>query len=161
VQHEAEPIVGEACVIGEHVSREPPELIIESVEHGGAVDAHPLNNILIEVVEQLLACIALAGADLGLEVTLELVELELDLLGRATLLVDAGDALLKVDARLHGAEHFVAGAEHAVEKAELLVQELVHAHVGGVPLVKEVDHHDIEFLTVTVAAPDALLDALR
>jgi hypothetical protein len=29
------------------------------------------------------------------------------------------------------------GAEHAVEDAELLVQELVHAHVGGVFLVEE------------------------
>ena len=81
--------------------------------------------------------------------------------GRAALLVDGGDALLEVDARLDGAEHLVAGAEHAVEEPELLVEELVDALVGGVLLVEEVDHHDVELLTVAVATPDALLDALR
>src|SRR5450756_2048467 len=115
VEHEAEAVLGEARVIGEHVPRETPELVVEAVEHRAAVHAHLLDDLLIEVVEELLAGIALAAADLGLEVELELVELELDLLGRAALLVDAGDALLKVDARFHRAEHFVAGAEHAVE----------------------------------------------
>ena len=136
-------------------------MIVEAVEHRVAVHAHSLHDLLVEVVEQHLAGIALAAADLGLEVELELVELELDLLGRAALLVDAGDALLKVHARFHGAEHFVTGPEHAVEEAELLVEELVYAHVGGVLLVEEIHYHHVELLTVAVAAPDALLHALR
>ena len=79
-----------------------------------ALDAHLLDDLLVEVVEQLLAGVALAGGDLGLQIPLELVELELDLLRRAAFLVDGGDALLEVHARLHGPEHLVAGAEHAV-----------------------------------------------
>ena len=161
VQHEAVAALGEARVVGEHVPREPPELVVEAVEHRVAVDAHLLHDLLVEVVEQLLPGVPLAAGDLGLEVELQLVELELDLLRGAALLVDVGDALLEVHARLHRAQHFVAGAEHAVEQAELLVQELVHAHVGGVLLVEEVDHHHVELLAVAVAPPDALLDALR
>ena len=92
---------------------------------------------------------------------LELVELELDLLRRAALLVDRRDALLEVHAGFDGAQHLVAGAEHAVEEPELLVEQLVDALVGGVLLVEEVDHDDVELLAVAVAAADALLDALR
>ena len=96
-----------------------------------------------------------------LQLPLELVELELDLLRGAALLVDGGDALLEVHAGLDRAEHFVAGAEDAVEQPELLVEQLVDALVGGVVLVEEVDDHHVEFLAVAVAAADALLDALR
>jgi len=54
-------------VFGEHVPREPPQLIVEAVEHRAAVYAHSLHDLLIEVVEQHLAGIALTAADLGLE----------------------------------------------------------------------------------------------
>ena len=59
------------------------------------------------------------------------------------------------------AEHFVGGAEDAVEEAELLAQQLEHAAVGLVALVQEVDDDHVVLLAVAVAAADALLDALR
>ena len=76
-------------------------------------------------------------------------------------LVDGGDALLEVHAGLDGAQHFVAGAEDALEELELLGQQLEDALVGGVLAVEEVDHHHVVLLAVAVAAADALLDALR
>jgi hypothetical protein len=67
VQREAEAISGEARVTREHVPRETPELVVEAVEHRTAVHAYSLHDLLIEVVEQHLAGIALATADLRLE----------------------------------------------------------------------------------------------
>ena len=139
---------------------EPPKLLVETVEEIVALDAHLLHDFLIKVVQELLPSVPLAGGDLGFQFPLQLVKLKLDLLRRAALLVDGGDALLEVHARFHRAEHFVAGAEDAVEQAELLIEQLVDALVGGVLLVEEVDHHHVELLTVAVAAADALLDAL-
>ena len=108
------------------------------------------------------SCASLRPAAISrFEFLLELVELELNLLRRAALLVDADDALLEIDAGLDGAEHLVAGAEDAVEEPELLVEKLVDPLVGGVALVEEVDDDDVELLAVAVAAADALLDALR
>ena len=60
-----------------------------------------------------------------------------------------------------GAEHLVAGAEHALEQAELLGEELEDALVGGVALVREVHDDDVVLLAVAVDTADALLDALR
>ena len=161
MQHEAVAIAIEARRVGKEMPRKAPELLVEAIEHGVTLDAHLLHDLLVEVVEQLLASIALALRDLRLHLQLELVELELNLLRAAALLVDGGDALLELHPRLDHAEHLVAGAKDAVEEAELLVEELVDAQVGGVLLVEEVDHHHVVLLTVAVTAPDALLDALR
>jgi hypothetical protein len=48
---------------------------------------------VIEIVQELLPGVALASGDLGFQFPLELVELELNLLQSATLLIDGGDAL--------------------------------------------------------------------
>ncbi len=124
--------------------REAPQALVEAVEHVLALDADLLDDLLVEVVEQLLAGIALAKRDLVPELALELVELELDLLRRPALRVDRRDALLEVDAGLDRAQHLVAGAEHAAEEPELLVEQLMDALAGGVGLVEEVHHHDVE-----------------
>ena len=63
--------------------------------------------------------------------------------------------------RFDGAEHLVAGAEHALEELELLGEQLEDALVGLVLPVEEVDDDDVVLLAVAVAAADALLDALR
>ena len=41
-----------------------------------------------------------------------------------------------------------------------MIEQLVNAHVGGIGPIEEVDHHDIVFLSVPMAAANALLDAL-
>ena len=156
-----ESSVVEAGVGSQVKPRQLPEPVLEAVRDSPRSDAHLLDDFLIEVVEQLLPGVAGLSAISRFQFVLELVELELDLLRRAALLVDGGDALLEVHAGLDGPEHFVAGAEDAVEEAELLVEQLVDALVGGVLLVEEVDHHHVELLAVAVAAADALLDALR
>src|SRR5262249_1183278 len=90
-----------------------------------------------------------------------LVEIEFNLLRSATILVDVGDALFEVHAGFDAAEDFVACTKHAVEEFEFLIEQAVNVLVGGVSSVQEVDHDHIALLAVTVAAPDALLDALR
>ena len=122
----------EAGIGCEQVPGEPPEPLVEAVQVIAALNADLLDDLLVEVVEQLLAGVALPLGDLRFQLALELVELELDLLRRAALLVDGGDALLEVHAGLDRAQHLVAGAEDAVEEAELLVEQLVHPLVGGV-----------------------------
>ncbi len=152
--------VVEACVVAQDVAREAPQTLVESIEHVEALDAHLLDDLLVEVVEQLLARVPLAYGDLVGELALELVELALDLFGGAARLVDRRDAFLEVYAGLDRAEYLVAGAEHAVEEPELLVEELVDALVGGVGTVQEVHDDDVELLPVAVAAADTLLDPL-
>ena len=63
-------VIGEVGVIGQQVAREPPELVVKPIEHIVALDAHLLHHFLIEVVEQFLAGIPLAGRDLALQFTL-------------------------------------------------------------------------------------------
>lgn len=58
-------------------------------------------------------------------------------------------------------QHLVGGAEYAAEQLELLVEQLVNPHVGGIGFVEKIDDHDIEVLPVSMAPPDALFDALR
>ena len=126
-----------------------------------ALDADLLDHFLVEVVEQLFARVLLAFGNLGFQLFLELVELKLNLLRRAALLIDGGDALFEIDARLDRAEHFVACAEHAIEEPEFLVEQLIDALIRRVLLVQEIDHDHVELLAVAMASADALLDTLR
>ncbi len=79
----------------------------------------------------------------------------------ATAFVDVVDPFLKIDSRFDRAEHFVRGAEHAVEQLELLVQQLEHSLVRLVAPIDEVDHHHVMLLAVPMTAADPLLDPLR
>lgn len=80
------------------------------------------------------------------EVAGEAPQAAVELLERAAFLVDPRDALLEIHARFDRTEDFIAGAEDAVEKTELLVQQLVDALVGGIGLVEEVHHDHVELL---------------
>ena len=126
-----------------------------------AGDANPLDDFLIEVVEKLLAGVAASLGNLRFEFLLELVELELDLFGRAALLVDGDDALFKIHTGLDGPDDFITGSEHSIEQLELLRKQLIHANIGGIGLVEEVDDYHVVLLTVAMAPSDALLDTLR
>ena len=119
------------------------------------------DDLLIEVVEELLAGVVARLGNLRFEFLLELIELELNLLGCAALLVDADDALLKFHAGLDGTDDLVAGSEDAIEELELFREKLVDANIGGVRLVEEVDDNHVVLLAVAVASSDALLDPLR
>ena len=78
----------------------------------------------------------------------------------AALLVDLGNALLKIHAGLDGAQHLVAGAENALEEPKFLRKELIDALIGFVLAIEKIDHDDIVLLAVAVATANALLDAL-
>ena len=96
------------------MTRQPPELCQVSIEHGVALDPDLLDDFLVEIIQQLLARVALRGLDVRLELPLQLIELELDLLRCSTFLVDRGDPLFKVHPGLDSAEHlatFLARAE--------------------------------------------------
>ena len=94
----------EAGVVGEDVSGQQPEPPVEAVEKIVGLDADFLDNLLVEIVQELFTRVFLTLGDLGFELALKLVELELDLLGRAALLVDGGDAFLEIDAGVDRAE---------------------------------------------------------
>ena len=140
---------------------ELPKQVLEAAEGGRGFDAEALDHLLVEVVKELLVPVGLRVADLALQLLLELVELEADLLRSPAPLVNVENALLEVDAGLDGTQHLLARAEDALEELELLGKKQIDADVGGVSLVEEVDHDDIELLAVAVAAADALLDPLR
>ena len=73
----------ESGVRGEVKGRHSPEQVFKAAERVSAGDPDPLDDLLVEVVEELLAGIAAGLGNLRFEFLLELVELELDLLGRA------------------------------------------------------------------------------
>src|SRR5689334_4835278 len=76
-------------------------------------------------------------------------------------MVDRSNPLLKIDARLYGAQNLIACAEHAIEQLKLLIEQLVDALIRCVGLVQEVHDNHVEFLSVTVTTADTLLNALR
>ena len=61
---------------------------------------------------------------------------------------------------MDGWHDFVARAKHAVEELELGVEELENALLRAVFQVEKVDHENVDPLSVTMAAADALFDAL-
>lgn len=153
----------EAGLVGQHKPREQPEAPPDAVElrpRVGKLQAQSRVNVLIKVLEQRAAGVFEPGADLLVELGPQRLKGGVDLVGRAALLADGEDALFEIDARLDGAQHLVAGAEHAVEELELFRKQFEHAAVGGVALVEKVDDHHVVLLAVAMAAADALFDAL-
>src|SRR5437660_503869 len=82
----------------EHVACQLPELVMKPVQHLPAFDTNPLNNLLIEIIQELLARFIAFIVDLRFKFSLEGVKLETDLFGRAASLVNAHDPLLEIDA---------------------------------------------------------------
>ena len=87
-----------ACIGCEQVLCEPPEPLLEAVQIIAALNAHFLHHVLVEIVEQLVAGVPLPLRNFSFQITLERVELKLNLFWRPALLVDGGDAFLKVHA---------------------------------------------------------------
>src|SRR3989344_5000022 len=99
LQHEAISSLLETGIRREQMPRKLPEPFLEAVQVIPALYAHLLHHFLVEVVEQLLACILLFLADLRFQFMLELIELKLNLLLCTAFLVDGGDALLEIHTR--------------------------------------------------------------
>src|SRR3546814_7106122 len=71
------------------------------------------------------------------------------------------DAFLEVEAAFNATQHFIACTEHAGEQVEFFGEQFQYTLVGLVAGVQEVDDHHVVALAVTVAAANALFDALR
>ena len=96
------------------------------------------------------------------QLRLQLIEGCLDVPLCARILVDLGDPLFKIYARLDCAEYFVACAEDAVEQAKFLGQQLEYTLVGSIRPIEEVYDDDVVMLLpVAMTASDTLLDPLR
>lgn len=115
----------------------------------------------VEVFQQRLAFIQHRVADFSRQIELELLEGGMNFVGVAAILVDVGNAALKIDTGFHGAEHFVAGTEHAIEELELLVEQFIDAAIRLIITVEEVNHDHVMLLPITVTAANALLYSLR
>ena len=117
-------------------------------------------HVLVEVLHERLARRRQAGLNLGVQLGLEGVERGLYLCVRAAGLVHVGNAALDVHAGFQCPENLVRRAKDTVKEPELLTEEFVHALVGLVAAVQEVDHDHVVLLAVPMAAADALLDPL-
>ena len=149
--------------LAQDVPGQRPEHPPDAVEHLARVvelQAQPFVDILVEVLQQCLARLVHPLPDRLVHRLLQQAEPLGDLLGRAALLVDTEHARFEVDAALDLSEHVVGRAEHAIEEAELFAQQLHDAAVRLVALVEEIEHHHVVLLPVSMAATDALLDAL-
>src|SRR5690606_1901620 len=124
-------------------------------------DAQLVLHFLVEILQQHLSCLDHRLVDLGREIELELLKAGLDFVRVTAVLVDLGDAALEIDTGADGAQHFVARTKLGVEELDLLRQQFGDALVRLVAEIDEVHNHHVVLLTVAVAAPDALLDALR
>ncbi len=114
---------------------QPCLVTVEVILTLAEVDAELFMHFLVEIFEEFLARLLHPIVDLCLHIILKSVELELDLLFRATRLVDFDDPLLKIDARFDRAQHFIACPEDAAEKLKLFVKQLIDSQVSGVFLV--------------------------
>ena len=116
------------------------------------VDVEMLNHLLPHLIHPLVY--------LFLHVRLQTAEGCINLLLTAALLINLPDAALNVYI-VSLAQYLVACPKHIVEELELVVEQFKHSHICIIPDIDEVDHHNIEFLSVSMASSDALLDALR
>ena len=72
-----------------------------------------------------------------------------------------GNAPFKIDAGFNTAENLVTGAENTTEKLEFIRKQFKNALVRRICTIKKIDDDNIMSLSVTMTAPNALLDALR
>src|SRR5580692_7799498 len=73
-------------------------------------------HLVIKVLQQLSASQGHSFADLGTQFTLKNIERRLNVRGLPALLVNLGNALLEVNARLDDAQHLVTGSEYTLEQ---------------------------------------------
>src|SRR5689334_22262034 len=90
VQHETVALLVETGKLSEEVSRQIPKLLIEAIQNVAAIHSDLFHDFLVEVIKKLFPGIALARGYIGFQFMLELVEFELNLFRRATLLVNRG-----------------------------------------------------------------------
>ena len=90
---------------------------MEAVKRPSAVYPYPLDDFLIEVIEQLFMSLGLGLSNIAFKVLLELIELETDLLRRPALLVYRNNALLEIDARLDRSKYLVASTKDSIEQS--------------------------------------------
>jgi hypothetical protein len=137
-QEEGKIVVVELRVLAEFVLRHCPEhpcVAVQVLIALGHVDSQPIMDLRVEIFEQLPARILHRDGDVGFHLLTQALELRLDLLGRAAILVDGDDALLELHTGFDGTEHFIACAKDAGEELEFLSQQLVDPLVGCIVLV--------------------------
>lgn len=140
-----------------------PKALLEKIEIFFAlleVDSEFPVNFVVEVFEQLQFCVVEFLLFLFFKGCFECVECFLNFLCGSALFVNSGNAFFEVNSAFNGSEHFVACTEYSAEEFEFLIEQLVDSLVGRVGFVEEVDDDDVEFLTVAVAATNALFYAL-
>ena len=76
------------------------------------------------------------------------------------MLVELENFEFKTGGIVDPAQNIIRRTKYAVEEVKLVLQQFIHAQVRRIALVQEVDDHHIMLLPVSVAASDALLDAL-
>ena len=137
-------------------------VVVQHVPRVRGIDFQDFPHVFVEILYHLAAGSLASLGDFLLQLFLQNVERGLYFRLGAAFLEDVVNlALERLAVLVHNPQHVVGRAEQPLEKAELLRKQLVHADIGGVPRIAEVDDNDIELLPVAVATSDALFDALR
>ena len=95
------PIV-KVGIPAENVACDLPQPRVVSIQRRTGLKANLFHNFLVEVIKQLFARGGFLGRDLSFQFFAQLVELKLDLLRRAALLVNRRDPFFEVYTRLNG-----------------------------------------------------------
>jgi hypothetical protein len=163
VQTEGQLLVIERGKFAEHELGECPEEAAHAVKlFAGGIELHAKTgmHVFIEVLKKCASRRFNAGLYCGIKLSAQFLKRGVNFLRRSALLVNFENAPLEVHAGLDSAQNFVRRAEYAIEEIKFFPQELKHTLVSCVPFVQEVDYNHVMFLAVTMAATDALLDAL-
>ena len=157
---QGEAIVIKAGAVAQFGTAEFEQHAFVAVAAINGADAQFFLYLFVEVFQHDLPGFVHSFIDFVGEVLSQLGKARLDFCGGAAGAVDVGDASFEVHARANGTEYFVARSEYAFKELEFFFQQFVHTGVRFVVEVHEVHHDDVVFLSVTVAATDALFDAL-
>ena len=80
MQHKAVIVVLKLGVARQDLLRHEPKLAVEAVKHVVALNTDFFDDVLVKVIQQLLARVLLPLGDVGLQFLLQLIEFEDDLL---------------------------------------------------------------------------------
>ena len=163
VELEAVALLGERRHVGQRPLGERPELPTDAVEANPRLVEPELELVVdvgVEVVEQRASGACFSLLDHFVHLGAKLCKGGLDGFRRAASSEDPVDLHLKANTALDGTEHLVGGAEHAVEELALVGQKLEDTLVCPIELVQEVDHDDVEALSIPVAPPNSLFNPL-
>ena len=124
------------------------------------IDLEQTMDIFIKVFQNLLADFLQFFGNCGFQFRLKLIKCRLDLFFGTALIVYLQNFHLQSGGVVNLAQHIIRCTENTIKQLELVSKQFVYPFVCCITLVQKVDHNHIIRLPVTVAAANALFNAL-